>query len=300
VAQNNYQLGIKHLAAGNFSDAVFRFKAVTWLEPSNAEAWYNLATSYLADRKPSLAVQGYRRTLELKPDYEEAAYMLAVALGKKVTPQEMPRKMPLTLVTSHFEGLAEDYNRQQVEQGQYKGHIKLGEAARSVLQSGRMDHVVLDLGCGTGLCGAELRHVASAITGVDISPKMLIEAMKLKDTNNRKIFDELIQREAEGFLKDAYADYYDVILAGVTFSFIGDVSAIFTQALRTLKTGGILAFTADKTDGKDYVFDPAGGRFRFSKDYFQKLAAECGFKELRFDEIEAYPGYNMWLVILRK
>ncbi len=300
VARNNYQLGLNHLAAGHFTDAIFRFKAVTWIEPGNADAWYNLATSYLADSQPMKAVQAYRKTLALKPGSEEAAYMLAVALGKRAQPQEMPRHMPLSLALSHFNGLAASYDEQQLVQGKYQGHTKLAEALRPRLVQGRVDHVVLDLGCGTGLCGAQLRAQAARLVGVDMSPAMLAQAMQRKDTNNRKIYDELIEREATQFLKEASESEYDIILAGVIFSFIGDLSAIVAQAARTLKPGGLLAFTADMTQAKDYVFDAAGGRFRFSRDYLQKLASQHGLTELCFEEIEAYPGYLMWLAIYKK
>ena len=300
VAGNNYQLGLKHLAAGNYGDAVFRFKAVTWLQPENIEAWYNLATSYLAARRVAESVATYRKTLALKPNHEEAAYMLAVALGKKAQPNEMPRNMPRSLATAHFNSLAATFDQEQVEKGGYRGHYKLADAVRGAVQPGRIDHKVLDMGCGTGLVGAQLRSIAGYITGLDIAPAMLAQAMQRKDDRQHKIYDELIERDVAVFLKDAPASEYDIVAAGAAFSFIGDLEAIFAQAHRTLRAGGLMAFTADKTDSKGYVFDPAGGRFRFSRDYLQQLAATCGFQELRFEEIEAYPGYQVWLVILKK
>lgn len=83
ITKNNYELGKKHYDLGNFDDAVFRFKFLTWMDPKNADSWYWLGASYIAvDKKPS-AVVALKKALELKPDWQEAKDLLRAASGGK-------------------------------------------------------------------------------------------------------------------------------------------------------------------------------------------------------------------------
>lgn len=76
IAKNNYVLGKQHYELGNFSDAIMRFKIVTWLEPKHADAWYRLASSYMAmDKKPK-AKEALTKAIQLKPNWQEAQDML--------------------------------------------------------------------------------------------------------------------------------------------------------------------------------------------------------------------------------
>lgn len=300
VAKNNFNLGLHHLRQGNYADAIFRFKAVTWLEPGNVQAWYQLGTAYLGDNHVGMAASAYRKALSLRPDNDEVAYMLAIARGAKATPEELPKNMPFSLVHNHFERLAPSYNIEQVEHNRYKGHLLMAEAVRPLLVGGRIDHVVLDLGCGTGLCAEPLRSVAAHVTGVDISEGMLTQAMTLKSSGNKKIYDELILKEVREFLKEAHQEYYDIVLAGALFSFMGDVQEFFQRVVKVMRAGAFLVFTADSMEGTGYRFDAQAGRFRFSRAYLQEMATTYGLSELKLEEVEAYPGYKMWLAVFRK
>jgi len=300
IAKNNYNLGIIHLAKGNYGDAAFRFKVVTWLQPENLQAWYNLGTAYLADKKATMAISTYRRLLKLDPDHEEAAYMLSMARGSRTNTEELPRKIPLSLALNHFESIAGNYNKDQIEVNQYKGHLMMSDAIRSATIEGRMDHVALDIGCGTGLCAAPIRSICSHITGVDMSPGMLSQAIEIKDASGKKIYDELINREINEFMREAPANHYDLITAGVIFSFMGEIGGTIKEVARCLKPGGLFVFTADIIEGQPFRFDTQAGRFGFSKAYFQELARANGLTELKFQEADIYPSYKMWLAVFKK
>ncbi len=84
VAKNNYELGTYHYKSGNFDDAVFRFRLVTWLEPKNYNAWYWLGASYLKVDKKLFARNSLNKSLELKPGFQEAREMLKAAAETKV------------------------------------------------------------------------------------------------------------------------------------------------------------------------------------------------------------------------
>ncbi len=84
VAKNNYDLGKKHYENGNFSDAVMRFRLVTWLEPKQAMGWLWLGKSYMAGKDILRARGALFKALELKPDLQEATDLLkAASVDKK-------------------------------------------------------------------------------------------------------------------------------------------------------------------------------------------------------------------------
>ena len=66
---------------------------------------------------------------------------------------------------------------------------------------------VVDLGCGAGLVGVELRPLAERLTGADLSPGMLGRARK------KRIFDALVQLDITDFLV-ATEERHDLFTAG--------------------------------------------------------------------------------------
>jgi predicted TPR repeat methyltransferase len=302
VATNNYNLGQMHLKRGNFDDAVLRFKMVTWLEPKNEQAWYFLGNSYLlADKRPQ-AVAAYDQAIALRAGHEEALYMRAIARGSKATASELPVKIPQSLLIKHFEDLAPSYDQAQLTVHKYHGHELMAAATRTQLMKGRVDHEVLDLGCGTGLCGVELRDVAFEMTGVDISEAMIAQAMRRADEKGkRKIYDALIRREVHEFLVDARDDHYDIVLAGKLPIYLGDLAPLFAGVSRILKKGGVFVYTADILEGNaGFKFNTADARFNYSESYLKSLAQSNGLSEVKLDKAPVYSDFMMWLGVLKK
>ncbi len=76
ITKNNYELGKKHYDLGNFEDAVMRFKFVTWLDSKQVMAWFWLGKSYMASGNVQKAVVAFGKSLELKPELQEARDLL--------------------------------------------------------------------------------------------------------------------------------------------------------------------------------------------------------------------------------
>jgi len=296
IPKNNYALGIDHLRRGNIKDAIVRFRFVLWLEPGHADAWYYLGRSYLADGNKPDAHKSLAKALSYKPGNDEIIYLLAVAGGAG----PLPTHIPLTLAREHFDSLAPDYNNEQLENHHYAGHTLLASALRLDLKPGRTDHIILELGTGTGLVGPLLRDIAVHITGIDLSEKMLAEAAKLQDANGKKTYDALAQQELSGFLPTALPAHYDIVLSAGLFSYIGALDGVFAQVSRILKQDGLFAFTADKMEEGGVRFDPASARFLFSQDYLRQLAEANGFRDIHINEASVYPAYPAWVCVFRK
>ncbi len=300
ITKNNFELGKMHLQLGNLSDAVFRFRMVTWLEPKHTEAWFFLGASYMAEKKLKLARQALQKAVDLYPGYEEARYMLAIAKGKEAKGADLPNKMPLTLAKSHFDSVAADYTQEQIEVLGYEGHRLLTTDLRAHLIEDRLDYEILELGVGTGLCGPFVRSVASRLIGVDISAQMIAEAMKVQDGAGNKVYDALLNKEMVEFLRETPDEVTDIVMAGTVFTYVGDLSEAMKELLRVLRPGGLLAFTVDTTLGDGFRLDTVVGRFRFSEKYLKDIATQYGFTILQMEEVAAYPAYMMWLCVFAK
>lgn len=82
VVKNNYQLGMMHLARGNYRDAEFRLKFLTWMDPKHADGWFNLARAQIALDKKDDARRSLTKLLERDKTHVEGRQLLAVLSGK--------------------------------------------------------------------------------------------------------------------------------------------------------------------------------------------------------------------------
>lgn len=76
-----------------------------------------------------------------------------------------------------FNKLAKNYDRKIYKQGYVAGELRALIAAVNSFSFSSAPRELLDLGCGTGLVGAELGK-SYTVDGVDISKAMLLEASK--------------------------------------------------------------------------------------------------------------------------
>ena len=133
---------------------------------------------------------------------------------------------------------------------------------------------MLDLGCGTGLCGPLIAPQADAIDGVDISAAMLEQARKVG------VYRELIHADLGEFLA-ATAMRPDLIVAADVFIYVGDLTGIFRSVRRILEPGGCLAFTVEPAaEGKDVQL-LSSLRYAHSEAYVRRLADEARFTRVR-------------------
>jgi predicted TPR repeat methyltransferase len=123
---------------------------------------------------------------------------------------------------------------------------------------------VLDLGCGTGLCGPLLRPLARTLVGVDLSPKMLAKARE------RGGYDELVCAELAAYLA-GQPQRFDVGVAADVFVYIGDLVDVFTGMCTVLRSGGLFGFSVEAGGETDFVLQPTH-RFAHSLGYLRRLA----------------------------
>lgn len=99
---------------------------------------------------------------------------------------------------------------------------------------------VLDLGCGFGWhCIYAVQQGAEAVTGIDLSERMLAEARR-RNADPRITY---LRMAVEDF--DYPAGAYDVVLSSLTFHYLEPFGEVCRRVHRTLTPGGAFVFSAE-------------------------------------------------------
>jgi predicted TPR repeat methyltransferase len=142
---------------------------------------------------------------------------------------------------------------------------------------------MLDVGCGTGLCGPLIAPYARTLVGVDLSARMLAQARE------KQVYDELLQMELTAALRGRAAASADVIVSADTLVYFGDLSNVAAAAAHALRPGGSFVFTLERATAaavRDFRLE-VHGRYTHAQDYVDAvlrdhgLQAEIGHADLR-------------------
>ena len=254
---------------GQFAEAASHYQQAVRLKPDYAGARQNLANVLRCLGRYTEAAASYQEVLRLQPDYVEARYFHSILSGQS------PDTAPSSYISNLFDTCAEDFDRVLVEQLHYRGP-QLLRAAMADLPAQR-SLAVLDLGCGTGLCGVQFRDLARTLVGVDLSLVMLAKARQ------RGVYDELQHGDLTEFLMSSRTQY-DLILAADVLVYVGNLARVFQGVGRALTPSGRFTFTVEAHDGEGFVVRPSG-RFAHSLAYLHGLAERNSFVERNVEKI---------------
>ncbi len=286
-----YNLGVAHMSQGQLPQAVDYYLKTLALIPDHLDAMLNLAGCYIKSQNRPAAKQYYQQVLQLDSENTVANYMIS-ALSEDMTPETAPE----AYIKNLFDNYANYFDRHATGGLQYQAPTILVAKVRQfvALQDARM--TVLDLGCGTGLCGSAIKSWSQCLVGVDISPKMIEQA------RSKQIYDELIVGDMVQTLLQEVRQF-DLILAADALVYVGNLQQVMRGVKRRLQSGGLFAFTVEISPVGDYYLQETG-RFGHSKDYLYALAQEVKLTivcleeiTLRQQEDKPLPGY---LVIVLK
>ncbi len=266
-----YNVGVLHMYQERHREAIDYFKQALTLDPNYREAHLNIAAVYLKINQIKQAIEHYESTLVLKPNDSEIEHILT-ALQKK----EAPPRAPDSYVRHLFDEYATYYDQHLTLHLQYQVPQKLYQAVETEWNGGKAEWRILDLGCGTGLCGELFKPMAKELIGIDVSEKMLITA------GNKNIYDKLENQTLQEALNNHQG--FNLILAGDVFTYIGELDDIFEKVKKALAAKGLFALTVEKTHQFPYELLQTI-RYAHSKKYIIALIKRNNFKLLRFDNI---------------
>lgn len=244
-----------------------------------------------ATKQPSPPSSVAELERQLTPTPLQAQAHFAMAALMNVFP---PNTSPTEGISGLFDRYAATFDNHLVGALEYRVPEMVTDAIRAVWDGKPMD--VLDLGCGTGLCGPLLRPMAATLTGVDLSSAMIEKAKE------RNIYDRLEVADLVEVLRKAPRGY-DLLVAADVLIYIGDLSPTFEAAAMALRPGGLLAFSVESSAGERYELVQRSRRFAHSKPYLQRLSTIYGFREVQFENVvlrkEADQPVAGYLVVLR-
>lgn len=249
-------------------------KLVHWW-PNDAQAHYSLGACLATTGELAAGVAALERALALDPTNHDIRVALSVA-AKRPPPAPM-----VDSIRKSFDSHAETFDRHLV------GHLRyqVPELLREVVAaSGRRWERMLDLGCGTGLCGIGLRPYVNHLSGVDISQGMIEKA------SERGVYDSLNLIDGVTFLRQATVTY-DLIVAADVLIYIGDLTELFQEAKLRLAPDGEFWFSIEECAGTGFEVG-LSKRYQHSARYIDNVARLAGFKVSHSQEIRVRLEYR--------
>ncbi len=298
-AYNN--LGVLRRFAGKPAEAEASYRKAIELKPTYAEAYHNLGVLLTGQKRHREAILCYFKVLSLEPARTDDRRLLAIAyceIGERdkaieifekwlaedpkspvanhmlaaVTGQNVPARASDEYVEHSFDGFAESFER-KLEQLSYRAPALVAAAIKTsgLEAAGALD--VLDVGCGTGLCGPLVKPYARRLVGVDLSVGMLTKAQQ------KQVYDQLVKDELTHFLQ-ARREEFDLILSADTLVYFGRLDEVAAAASGALRPGGQFVFTVEALTspaaGVDFHIE-THGRYSHSRSYVEGVLRRAGF-----------------------
>ncbi|MCX7099876.1 MAG: tetratricopeptide repeat protein [Methylococcales bacterium] len=292
LSPNNHDffqnLGNAYRKQGDFKQAAVAFRRSIALQPYQADAYKNLWRTHYLAREFDDAAEVLRQWLVCDPDNPVARHTLAAQTGEG----NIPERASNGYVQQTFDNFAGSFD-QVLERLDYRAPEWVASAVANVYPQAAANLVVLDAGCGTGLCGPLLKPYATRLVGVDLSSKMLAKAI------GRQVYDELLEAELVAYLA-GLTGVYDLIVSADTLVYFGELRPFFKAANDALSAAGHLVFTLEKGDNsQDYKLN-IHGRYSHAQAYVEAAITGAGLRICAIGEVtlrkEAGEPVLGWLV----
>ena len=293
AAHNN--LGNTLAGTQRYADALASFERALELKPDNPKALRNRGTVLRKLKRRNEAMASFDRALEIDPGCTDAmvgrgellqelhrnaeaieSFRAALAGGKDLEAlhyalaalgaEPMPAAAPPEYVKALFDQYAQSFDSHLVETLNYRAPTLIAESVQRVAPRTGQD--VVDLGCGTGLCGPLLRPLARTLTGVDLSDGMLAQARAGGH------YDELVCAELVAWLAQQN-ERFDLAVAADVMIYLGDLDASIAALRRALRPGGVFVFSVESSPGTHFNLKPSR-RYGHSPPYLRTLADRHG------------------------
>ncbi len=185
-------------------------------------------------------------------------------------------------VESLFDVFAPDFD-EVLEELEYCSPKYVAEYLAEYILSGEVvgSCRILDLGCGSGLCGKYIkeRMPDCEIYGVDISGNMLQEADK------KGIYKQLLKSDISDCF-DKYDVAFNIVVSADVFTYFGTLDSIFSAVHYILDSKGIFIFTiTENTINEQDYFLTSASRFIHSENYITKLLKDSDFSTIKKEKI---------------
>ena len=248
---------------GQLTDALASYDAALEIEPDCSESLMNRGDILLAIGRRAEGVVSLRRAMACGADAERIRFVLASSGAEAA-----PGRAPAGYLKDLFDNYANRFDAELIEILRYRTPEVLVPLVLRHSPLAPLD--ILDLGCGTGLCGPLMRPIARRLTGVDLSANMLAQA------EERGVYSDLECIDLTDYLARCDAAF-DLVIAADVLIYLGDLGPVFGGVSCALRAGGRFAFSVEAGDAREWEL-AATRRYRHSRRYLERLGAEHGFE----------------------
>lgn len=250
----------------DFDGAIQVYRRLLEVDPASIEALKSLASVLRRAGRLAEAIEVFSRWLALEPDNPVALHLLSAC-----TDTATPQRASDEYVREVFDNFASTFES-DLARLSYRGPKIVEQALLQELGEPDNQRIVLDAGCGTGLCGPVLRPYSQRLIGVDISRKMLDVAER------RTLYDELIESEL-GLYLSHHPAAFDLIASADTFGYFGDLTRLLPMAHSALRSGGFLLATLEvgNISPEPGYHLQSSGRYCHNREYITLCCETAGF-----------------------
>ncbi|MDA7441210.1 tetratricopeptide repeat protein [Candidatus Pseudothioglobus singularis] len=274
-SENKILSVIYFFSQGNIQQALETLNILVEKNPTDALLFNMLGGCLVSIGQTEMAIANYQKALEFEPEYAIPKHMLNSLTGH--TSKEPPKQY----VKNLFDDYAHRFNNALVHNLQYSLPFIIQDLILKSDSKKSQFKNVIDLGCGTGLAGKDLRDISTNLIGIDISENMVSEAEKLN------IYDTLIIGDIVEKL-NAFHDKFDLLVALDVLIYVGDVQSIFRAVHNSCKQDSLFIFSVEtQYDGgysllkssryahsDEYIMDQTAGLFKLVNSENVKLRKE--------------------------
>lgn len=259
---------------GDHAAAAELFEQALEMATDWAAGWFRLGEYREKAGLPEGAAEAYRRALYLQPDDIFGAELKLALLGAEAVPDQPPSRY----VEGLFDEYADRFETALVEKLGYSVPGKLADLVRPH----QPFHTIVDLGCGTGLFGVEIRDLARRLEGFDLSANMLAKAREKEIYDHLGQADLSLDADGSGLFEGALSPHRtDLVSAADVMMYLGSLETVFPLVDALLQPGGLFAFSVEDAGGDEAGFVLRDSlRYAHSKSYVLSLIERFGLESL--------------------
>ncbi len=249
-----------------YPQAVVMYRKALELEPFDPQAYKSLSRTYFIMGEIERCAEILEQWLKFDPENPTALHLHAA-----YTHSHTPARASDGYIKETFDAFSTSFDA-VLKRLDYQAPFLVYQALQN-LNPDPETWAILDIGCGTGLCGELIRPLAKQLVGMDLSPKMLERA------HVRNVYDDLFEAELTDFLVHS-AVKYDVITCVDTFCYFGELTEAIQAAVNALKPGGWFIFTLEKqSDELESDFNlQMHGRYTHAEAYVRNTLINAGLR----------------------
>ena len=238
--------------------------------PEDAAQWSTLGELAHILGWREAARMAYERYLELQPDDAEVRHMLVALRGEAPPPRAANE-----VIEQLYERFSGFYEANVVDELDYQAPKRIAALVAEELGD-RAGLAALDLGCGSGLAGVELRGRCRRLVGVDLSAPMIEIARE------RDLYDRLDVAEITDWLGSCQ-EQLDLIVACDTLIYFGDLVQVLAPAASLLKANGLFVLSVERGEQAPFTLSD-NGRYTHHASHIREAARDAGLEVVRVEE----------------